>query len=262
MVSGPDVAANLAQAAHLAAAAARAGARFIVLPENFALMPHREEDRLAVAEKEGAGPLQEFLSREARSHRVWLVGGTIPLAAKTPGKVRAACLLFDDRGERVARYDKRHLFDATLPHGEQYRESRSVEAGERVVVAETPLGRLGLAVCYDLRFPELFRRMAEEGAELFAVPSAFTAPTGAAHWEVLVRARAIENLAYVIAAGQGGTHANGRRTHGDSMIVGPWGEVLDRLPQGSGHVLAECDRRELERCRASLPGIAPKKLSA
>src|SRR3972149_210837 len=201
MVSGPVVSENLDEAARLIGEAVSDDAGLVVLPENFAIMPRSDADRLAAVERDGQGPIQEFLAAQARRHRVCLVGGTIPLAAKSADKVRAACLLFNDRGERVARYDKIHLFDVSLDNGEQYRESRSFEPGDGVVVADTPCGKLGLAVCYDLRFPELFRRLLDRGAELFVVPAAFTAHTGKAHWEVLVRARAIENLAYVIAAG-------------------------------------------------------------
>jgi nitrilase len=277
MVSGPVVSENLDEAARLIDAAVADGAGLVVLPENFAIMPRSDADRLAAVEKDGHGPIQEFLAAQARRHRVWLVGGTIPLAANSaddvqdaqvsreagmPGatKVRAACLLFNDRGERVARYDKIHLFDVSLDNGEQYLESRSFEPGDEVVVADTPCGKLGLAVCYDLRFPELFRRLLDRGAELFVVPAAFTAHTGKAHWEVLVRARAIENLAYVIAAAQGGRHANGRETHGDSMIVSPWGEVLARLAHGAGHASADCDRARLQSVRASLPSIRHRRL--
>ncbi len=260
MVSGAVVSENLDEAARLIGAAVADGAGLIVLPENFAIMPRSDADRLAAVETDGQGPIQEFLAAQARRHRVWLVGGTIPLAAKSANKVRAACLLFNDRGERVARYDKIHLFDVSLDNGEQYLESRSFEPGDEVVVADTPCGKLGLAVCYDLRFPELFRRLLDQGAELFVVPAAFTAHTGKAHWEVLVRARAIENLAYVIAAAQGGRHANGRETHGDSMIVNPWGEVLARRAHGAGHAIADCDRARLQSVRASLPSIRHRRL--
>lgn len=262
MVSGVETRANLTEAARLIAQAAERGAKLIVLPENFAVMPHRETDRLALAEADGAGPIQDFLSEQARRYRTWLVGGTIPLRGASPARVRAACLLYDDRGARVARYDKMHLFDVQLGNGEQYRESASFEPGDRAVVAGTPYGRLGLAVCYDLRFPELFRALLDEGAELIALPSAFTATTGKAHWEVLVRARAIENLVYVIAAGQGGSHENGRATHGDSMIVSPWGEVLARLPQGAGVAMAECDLARQQHMRASLPSIQHRKIKS
>ncbi len=262
MASGPQVSANLTEAARLIATAAAKGAKLVALPENFALMPVRESDRLAVAEADGHGPLQDYLSEKAREHRVWLVGGTIPLKAREKGKLRAACLLFNDRGERVARYDKMHLFDVKLGNGEHYHESNFFEAGAETVVADTPFGRMGLAVCYDLRFPELFRRMLDQGAELFVVPSAFTAHTGRAHWETLVRARAIENLAYVIAPDQGGYHVNGRETHGDSMIVSPWGEVLDRLARGSGVVIADCPSERLQHTRESLPSIRHRKIPA
>lgn len=262
MASGPTVPENLEEAKRHIAAAAADGARLIVLPENFAIMPLGDPDRLAAAEKDGNGPIQDFLSVQARRHHAWLVGGTIPLAANSPDRVRAACLLFNDRGERVLRYDKIHLFDVRLDNGEQYRESSGIEAGEEVVVADTPFGKLGLAVCYDLRFPEFFRRLLDGGAEIFAVPAAFTAHTGKAHWEVLVRARAIENTVHVIASAQSGRHANGRETHGDSMIVSPWGEVLARLARGAGFVGADCDRERLRKVRASLPSIRHRRLQA
>jgi nitrilase len=260
MASGPQVAANLNEAGRLIGKAAAAGARLVVLPENFALMAMQDADRLSVAERDGDGPIQEFLAAQARSHGVWLVGGTIPIQARDPQRVRAACLLFNERGVRVARYDKIHLFDVRLDNGEEYNESKAIEPGDTPVVAETPFGRLGLAVCYDLRFPELFRRMLDQGAELYAVPSAFTVRTGRAHWEVLVRARAVENLSYVVAAAQGGYHLNGRETYGDSMIVNPWGEVLDRLGRGSGVVLADLDRRYFEHTRARFPTIQHRRL--
>lgn len=262
MASGPRVPDNLAEAGRLIAAAAAAGARLVVLPENFALMPLNDADRLTAVEKDGSGPIQDFLSAQAKQHRLWIVGGTIPLAANDPGKVRAACLVFNDRGERVARYDKIHLFDVQLDNGETYRESSRFEPGDEIVAVETPYGKLGLAVCYDLRFPELFRRLQEQGAEIFAVPAAFTAHTGKAHWEVLVRARAIENLVYVIAAAQDGRHVNGRETHGDSMIVNPWGEILARLTHGTGHAMAECDRVRLQEVRRNLPSIHHRRLHA
>jgi predicted amidohydrolase len=262
MTSGPTVPENLEAATRHIAAAAAAGARLIVLPENFALMPRSDADRLAAAEKDGHGPIQDFLSAQARRHQAWIVGGTIPLAARSADRVRAACLLFNDSGERVLRYDKIHLFDVRLDNGEQYRESSGIEAGEEVVLADTPFGRLGLAVCYDLRFPEFFRRLLDKEAEIFAIPAAFTAHTGKAHWEVLVRARAIENSVYVIASAQSGLHANGRETYGDSMIVSPWGEVLARLPRDAGFVIAECDRARLQGVRTSLPSIRHRRLHA
>ena len=260
MASGPKVSANLTEARRLISAAADAGAGLVVLPENFALMPMKDADRLEIVEEYGDGPIQKFLSLQAREHGIWLVGGTVPLKADDKHKVRPACLVYNDKGEVVGRYDKMHLFDVILENGEKYNESFSQEPGNQAVVIETPFGRLGLAVCYDLRFPELFRRMLDQGAELFAVPSAFTEITGRAHWEVLVRARAVENLAYVIAAAQGGYHVNGRETHGDSMIVSPWGKVIDRLPRGSGYVLADIDLQRMASIRSSLPSIQHRRI--
>lgn len=260
MVSGPKVAANLTAGARLIGKAAEAGARLVVLPENFALMPMSEADRLKAAERDGHGSIQDFLSEQARKHRIWIVGGTIPIVAAQKNKVRAACLLYNDHGRRKARYDKIHLFDVSLEEGEQYNESKWLEAGNETVVAETPFGKLGLAVCYDLRFPEQFRRMLDFGVEIIAIPSAFTALTGKAHWETLLRARAIENLAYVIAPDQGGFHRNGRETYGHSMIVGPWGDVLDRQARGSGFVIADCDRRRQKTLRRNLPSIRHRRI--
>ncbi|HHC72537.1 MAG TPA: carbon-nitrogen hydrolase family protein [Thiotrichales bacterium] len=261
MASGPKVSANLLEAERLITEARGKGAELVVLPENFALMGMSEADKLDVRERPGEGELQEFLSRQASRHGIWLVGGTIPLEAADARKVRAACLLFDDRGEQIARYDKIHLFDVNLPEsGENYTESETIEPGDRVVVVDSPFGRLGLSVCYDLRFPELFRAMLDEGMELVAVPSAFTAITGRAHWETLVRARAIENLSYVIAAAQGGYHASGRHTWGGSMIVEPWGMVLDRRDAGAGVVVADLDRERLQQTRRNFPAIEHRHL--
>jgi nitrilase len=255
MVSGPSVAENLAAAAELLARAAAGGAQLAILPENFALMGRGESDKVQVREAEGEGPIQAFLAEQAARHRLWLVGGTIPLrTAADDNRVRAACLLFDDRGRQVARYDKVHLFDVqVVGSAERYAESATIEPGDRYVVADTPFGRLGLAVCYDLRFPEQFRALVEQGMEILALPAAFTAATGKAHWETLLRARAIENQCYVIASAQGGKHANGRETYGDSLIIDPWGEILDRLPEGPGVVLAEFDRERLANIRQQFP---------
>lgn len=261
MTSGPDIDANLAEVEQLISKAAAAGAQLVVLPENFALMGLQDSDKLAVREAEGEGPLQSFLSRQAARHQLWLVGGTIPLKADDEAKVRASCLLFNDRGEQVARYDKLHLFDVQIMDSEEsYRESASIESGNRLVVSDAPAGRLGLAVCYDVRFPELFRALLDQGMELLALPAAFTDITGKAHWEPLLRARAIENLCYVIAAAQTGHHPNGRRTHGDSMIIDPWGVILDRLPSGPGVVLARMDRTRLENTRRLFPSIEHRQL--
>ncbi len=260
LVSGPEVAANLRDAASLIRQAAERGAQLVVLPENFALMGLRETDKLAAREPEGEGPIQTFLATQAARHRLWLVGGTIPLLAGTDDKVRAACLVFDPQGRLAARYDKIHLFDVQVAEsGESYRESATIEPGAEPVVVETPFGRLGLAVCYDLRFPELFRALLDRGMEILALPAAFTATTGRAHWEILLRARAIENLCYVIAAAQGGKHANGRETYGDSLIIDPWGTVLGRLPTGPGIVLAELDRERLHTLRRQFPAIQHRR---
>ncbi|KPK71062.1 MAG: hypothetical protein AMJ84_06845 [Acidithiobacillales bacterium SM23_46] len=261
MNSGADVTANLEQAGRFIAQAARAGARLVALPENFACMPAADHAIAAVAEEDGRGPIQEFLAAQARAHELWLIGGTAPLRGPSD-KVCASCLMFGPDGRLAARYDKMHLFDVDLTGGESYRESTQFAAGDRVVVCETPFGRVGLAVCYDLRFPELFRAMLAGGVDLIALPSAFTAQTGRVHWEVLVRARAIENSAYVVAPDQCGRHASGRTTHGDSMVVSPWGEVLDRLPAGTGYAIAEIDSAELARVRERLPSLRHRRINA
>ena len=257
MVSGPTVPENLVAAGTLIAQAAAGGARLVVLPEYFAILGLRDDDKVAVRERDGAGPIQDFLAATARRHGIWLVGGSAPLACDDPGRVRNSSLVYDDRGQRVARYDKIHLFG--FDNGaERYEESRTIEAGDTVRVVETPFGRIGLSICYDLRFPELYRAM--QPVDLILVPSAFTATTGRAHWETLLRARAIENLCYVLAAAQGGRHANGRDTHGDSMLVDPWGAVVSRLPTGPGVVSGEIDPAFLERMRANLPALEHRTL--
>ena len=245
MASGPNVGANLLEAERLIGMAVDKGAGLIVLPENFAIMGKEESDKVAIRESDQGGAIQDFLSHQAKRQGVWLVGGTVPLAAHDDNKIRAACLLYDDQGKRVARYDKIHLFDVVVGSDENYTESQTIESGDQAVVVDTPFGRLGLAVCYDLRFPELFRTLVDQGVEVIALPSAFTGITGKAHWEVLVRARAIENLCYVLAAGQGGYHVNGRETYGHSMIVDPWGQVMNELANGSGLVCADIDLQRL-----------------
>ncbi len=256
MTSGPDVAANLATAGTLLAAAAGAGARLAVLPENFAFVGLGDADKRKVGEAEGSGPIQDFLGNTARSLRLWIVGGTVPLKVPGEGRVAAASLVFDDAGRAVARYDKIHLFDVDLPgRREYYRESADIAPGNEPIVVETPVGKLGLAVCYDMRFPELFRRLSAAGAQLLSVPSAFTAPTGRAHWETLLRARAIENLCYVIASAQSGIHPNGRETYGDTLIVDYWGRVLRRKPRGHGFVVCEVDLNRQAEARAAFPAL-------
>jgi nitrilase len=265
MNSGADVAANLDVAAALIAEAAQRGATLVALPENFAFMGAHERDKLGLREALGRGPIQDFLARMARERRLWLVGGTVPLAhADRDDKVYAACLLFSPQGERVAHYDKIHLFDVDVPRegkAESYRESNSIAFGTpRAVVASTREASLGLSVCYDLRFPELYRALAVQGAQVLCVPSAFTERTGAAHWEVLLRARAVENQAFVLAPGQTGTHPGGRRTWGHSMIVDPWGAVLAVIDSEPGVALAELDFARLEEIRTTFPALKHRRL--
>ena len=255
MASGPNVQANLQEAGRLIELAAATGARIIALPEYFAIMGMKDTDKVAVRERDGEGPIQAFLGEAARRHRVWIVGGSAPIESKDPGRVRNACLVYDQAGERVARYDKIHLFGFQMGE-ERYHEERTIEPGDRVCVVDSPYGRIGISICYDLRFPELYRAMGE--VDLIFVPSAFTETTGKAHWDTLVRARAIENLAYVVAPAQGGYHVNGRETHGHTMIVDPWGVVLDRLPRGSGVVVAGVSPTYQQKCRSSLPALTHK----
>jgi nitrilase len=257
MASGPQVSANLSEAERLIEIAVAQGAKLVALPEYFAIMGMKDTDKVAVREKEGSGPIQRFLSRMAKSHQIWLIGGSVPLEASNPKKVRNACLVYDPSGKLAARYDKIHLFNLDLGN-EHYHEDDTIEPGDGVVVLDTPLGRIGLSICYDLRFPELYRAMGE--VDLIVIPAAFTDTTGKAHWEILVRARAIENLCYVLAPAQGGYHISGRETHGNSMIVDPWGVVLDRLPRGSGVVIASINPAYQASLRKSLPALQHRTL--
>lgn len=258
MVSAPQVAANLREAERLIGLAVEKGAQLVALPEYFPIIGMDERDKVKVREEEGSGPIQAFLADTARRHKVWIVGGSVPLVASTSDKVRNSCLVYDETGRRVARYDKIHLFWFEMG-SESYSEPRTIEAGKEVVAFDSPFGRIGLSICYDLRFPELYRTMKD--VDLILVPSAFTATTGKAHWETLIRARAIENLAYVLAPAQGGHHPNGRETNGDSMLVDPWGVVIDRLPRGPGVVVGDMDPDKLARVRASLPALAHRTLA-
>lgn len=252
MASGPKVAANLSEAERLIEQAVLGGAKLVALPEYFAIMGMKDTDKVAVREVEGKGPIQSFLSRMAKKHGIWLVGGSVPLVGNTEEKVRNSCLVYDDKGKQVARYDKIHLFGLDLGN-EHYKEEKTIEPGSEIVVLDSPFGRIGLSICYDLRFAELYRAM--QNVDIILVPSAFTATTGKAHFETLVRARAIENLAYVIAPAQGGYHLSGRETHGDTMIVDPWGVVLDRLLRGSGVVFANINPAYQAGLRKSLPAL-------
>jgi nitrilase len=270
LVSGEDVAANLEAAARMVRFAAERGARLVLLPEYFAVLSSDEACKLRVAEPaadvvagspgrdDTARPIQRFLSALARDEAVWLVAGTIPLRSDDPDRVRNACLVYDERGRQVARYDKIHLFNLSLG-AERLCESRTIEPGSEPVAVDTPVGRTALSVCYDVRFGELYRRLLP--FDLLCMPAAFTATTGRAHWEVLLRARAIENQCYVLAAAQGGTHPGGRRTFGHSMIVDPWGEVLEVLPEGAGVVMADIDPQRLQQVRRDLPALANRVLT-
>jgi predicted amidohydrolase len=261
MTSGHVVADNLLAAGALLRAAKDAGADVACLPENFCFIGLKDADKLQVAEEDGSGQVQQFLSDSARSLKMWILGGTIVLRGDTPSRVANSSLLIDSDGKRVARYDKIHLFDVTIPgRNEQYRESSHVMPGREAVLADTPVGRLGMSVCYDMRFPELYRELVLQGAEWLAMPAAFTVPTGRAHWETLLRARAIENLCYVVAPAQSGTHSSGRETYGDSLIVDYWGQVLSRLAKGTGVITAEIDLAKQAESRVRFPALANRQL--
>ena len=262
MASGPNVDGNLHEAGRLIAQAVDAGAELVVLPENFAIMGIKEEDKVAIRETFDKGPIQKFLSEQAKLHNVWIAGGTVPLECPDPKKIFAACLLYDNKGTCVERYDKIHLFDVDLVDtGESYIESETIEYGDSgLKVVDTPFGKIGLAVCYDLRFPELFRGLLDLGAQIVVLPAAFTAATGQAHWESLIRARAIENLVYIIASAQGGYHLNGRATFGDSMIVDPWGAILNRIRHGAGFAIADVNLKYINSRRKTFPCIEHRRI--
>ncbi len=261
MTSTRDVEANLREAGRLVAEAARQGAELVVLPENFSFLGATDAERVAAVEPFGDGPAQRFLAETAEALGIWLVGGTIPI--RDAGKERASSrsLLVGPDGRVAAHYDKIHLFDVDVPgrDNERYKESATTEAGTRVVAAKTPLARVGMTVCYDIRFPALFHRLSVLGTEVVVVPAAFTVPTGEVHWLPLLKARAIESLVYVVAAGQCGEHAGGRKTYGHSMILGPWGELLAELPQRPGVVCADLDMIRLEELRRRFPTVAHRR---
>ena len=251
-IAGGDVAENLAQAGLLVRAAVEDGARLVVLPEYFGILGARATDKLAAKERDGAGPQQDFLARMAREHRVTVVGGSVPIASDDPERVRSACLVYGPDGARVARYDKIHLFRFTSG-AEDYDETRTIQPGDAVVVFDAPCGRVGLSICYDVRFPELYRALGD--CALILVPAAFTATTGAAHWELLLRTRAVENQCYVLAAAQGGLHPNGRRTWGHSMLVDPWGSIVASKDEGPGMVVGDVDPARIAEARSKLPAL-------
>ena len=261
MTSGHVVEDNLAAAGRLLREAKELGADLACLPENFSFIGLRDADKLRVAEPDGDGPVQRFLSTTARELGLWILGGSTVIKADDANRVRNTSLLIDAAGKRVARYDKIHLFDVSIPgRNEQYLESRHVMPGHAIVVADTPVGRLGMSVCYDMRFPELYRELVSRGAEWLAAPAAFTVPTGRAHWETLLRARAIENLCYVVAPAQSGTHSSGRETYGDTLIADYWGQVLTRLAKGEGVVTAEFDLAKQAETRARFPALVNRRL--
>jgi predicted amidohydrolase len=261
MTSGHIVADYLAAAAALLREAKDAGAEIACLPENFCFIGLKDADKLRVAEPDGDGAVQSFLSTTARDLKMWILGGTVVLRGDSDSRVANTSLLIDADGKRVARYDKIHLFDVTIPgRNEQYLESRHVTPGNATVLADTPVGRLGMSVCYDMRFPEMYRDLVSQGAEWLAMPAAFTVPTGRAHWETLLRARAIENLCYVVAPAQWGTHSSGRETYGDSIIIDYWGQVLSRLAEGTGVITADIDLAKQHESRLRFPALENRRL--
>ena len=265
LASQDNILVNLANARRLLEQAAEAGARLAVLPENFAAMGRGDLPAVGRAEAEGSGPILPWLRQAARDLRLWIVAGTLPLPpdGQPQARPRACSLLIDEQGERVARYDKLHLFDAEVADSRgRYRESDDYAAGEYLVVADTPVGRLGMTVCYDLRFPELFIALRQAGAELISVPSAFTEPTGAAHWQALIRARAIETQCYMLAAAQGGDHPGGRKTYGHSSIVDFWGRVLVEQPVGGAAICAGLDPVEQAAVRQRMPVLSHRRFDA
>ena len=257
MISGPRVADNLATASRLIDEAVTQGAQLVVLPEYFPIIGAVDADRVRAREDFGAGPIQSWLAETAQRHGIWIIAGSLPLTASRPDRMRNASLVFNPAGECVARYDKIHLFG--FKKGEEsYDEASFIEPGDQPVAVDTPFGKVALSICYDLRFPELYRALAP--VDLILVPAAFTETTGKAHWEILLRARAIENQCYLLAVGQGGRHENGRMTHGNSMIIDPWGEILDQKLKGPGVVIADLDHQRLAEIRESLPALAHRKL--
>ena len=263
MNSGADVSRNLELAGELLGEAARQGCCLAALPENFALMPERGRDKVDHAEHPGKGPIQEFLAATAEELGLWIVAGSMPLVSPERDRVYGGCLVVDDTGHTRAIYRKIHLFDVDLPDREEsYRESHSMYPGDDPVSVDTPIGRLGLTICYDLRFPELFRTLVDGGATVFTVPAAFTATTGKAHWHTLLRARAIENLSHIIAPGQVGRHPDDRETYGHSLIVDPWGRVLAEQAAGNCALIAAIDPDEASAVRERFPALANRRLGA
>ena len=261
MSSGGDVQQNLRSVDDLLMDASARGVAIAFLPENLAIIGASDHDKLEHAEDPGSGPIQEFLADAARRFKLWIVAGSVPMNSPQDGKCYGASIVYDSDGRAGPVYRKMHLFDVDLPgRDERYRESATTDFGGDLVVVPTPLGQLGLSICYDLRFPELYRRLVDDGATVFSIPAAFTAATGKAHWHTLLRARAIENLAYVIAAGQHGSHPGGRKTFGHSVIIGPWGQVIAELEAGDGVVDAEIDPALPGKLRAEFPVLEHRRM--
>ena len=257
MISTTRVEENLNTAAALITEAVADGAELVALPEYFPIMGRRDGDKIAAREVDGSGPIQDFLAETASKHGIWVIGGSMPLVASVEDKVLNTCLAFNPQGVRVARYDKIHLFGFQKGE-ERYNESATIEPGRQPVTFDAPFGRVGLSICYDLRFPELFRALGE--IDLLVLPAAFTEVTGRAHWEILLRARAIENQCYVLAIGQGGVHENRRETHGNSMLIDPWGDIVARREKGAGVVIGELDHARIAEVRSSLPALTHRVL--
>jgi deaminated glutathione amidase len=262
MASGSILKGNILEAGKLIKNAVDDGVEVIVLPENFGMITANESDILQYGETFGDGPLQDFLAQQSAKHNIYLVGGTLPVKSENSNKIRNTLLVYDPQGECISRYDKIHLFDVWLPSAdEQYHESSMFEPGEETVVLQVGDMKLGLAICYDLRFPELFRALVDKGAEVIVLPAAFTAVTGKAHWHTLLKARSIENLCYLAASAQGGYHVNGRETYGHSLIVDPWGKVVDEIDSGSGYAIADINLSQQQQIRERFPVLTHRKIS-
>lgn len=262
MVSTPDVENNIQQAQTLICEAVEQQAQLLILPEYFPIIGHDEEAKLSYQEPFGDGPLQAFLADNARKHGIWLIGGSVPLQTHDAKRVSNSCLMFNPDGECIGRYDKIHLFDVSVSKegSENYNESNTIIPGGRIVVADTPFGKIGLSICYDLRFPELYRQLTEQDAVILSIPSAFTETTGRLHWEMLLRCRAVENLCYVIAPNQGGQNTPKRKTWGHSMIIDPWGDILCSMEKGTGVVCADLDLARQQDLRRRFPALEHRRV--
>lgn len=260
MASGSNIKGNLIEAEKLIGRAVADGAELVVLPENFGLIGIKSEDVVKNCEQPGSGMIQDFLSQQSSLHKIIIAGGTLPLASSDDTHYRNTLMVYNQQGNNIARYDKIHLFDVSLPEDdEQYNESAVIEAGDDIVVVDVGPFKMGLAICYDLRFPEQFRELVSKGAEVIVLPSAFTAATGKAHWHTLVKARAIENLCFIVASAQGGYHVNGRETYGHSLIVAPWGNVLDEIESGSGYAISDIDLTQQKKLREGFPVLEHRR---